>query len=273
MANFGEIFLNPELLGIMQVAHEHGVVLKASDGVNFNNVADEVLEGLVTYGFESMACSIDGASDETYRRYRAGGSLPRVLDNIRRLNEYKARHGSDLPRLRWQFVVFGHNEHEIRRARALAKGLDMEFHLKLNWAPEFSPVKDLEQVRAHLGAATRDEFRSRSGAHYDELNCQRLWLEPQINWDGRVLGCTRNFWVEFGGNVFSDGLQAAVNTERLGYARRMLLGEAPPREDVPCSTCDIYADRRAANRWVPRRLVKPSLAYRVARAAYRRVRA
>ena len=272
LANFGEIFLNPELLGIMRCAHERGVALKASDGVNLNSAREEVLEGLVKYGFESLTCSIDGATDETYQVYRVGGSLPAVLANIGKINSYKEQYGSTLPRLRWQFVVFGHNEHEIASARELARGLNMQFRFKLNWDPEFSPINNEALLREEIGAASREEYRRVFGRDYDSLNCHRLWTEPQMNWDGRVLGCTRNFWAEFGGNAFEDGLGAVVNSERIGYARQMLLGEKPARDDVPCATCDLYLDRRTSGTWVQKKQVAPSAAYRGLRYAYHRLR-
>lgn len=268
LANYGEMFLNPQLLEIMRCAHERGVALTATEGVNLNDAKPEVLEGLVKYRFARLTCSIDGATDEVYRKYRVHGSLQAVLAHIETINLFKERYRSKLPRLLWQFIVFGHNEHEIAQARRLAGELGMEFCLKLNWKPEFSPVKNEEALRRAIGAASVSEYQRLFGRHYDALNCHRLWTEPQINWDGRVLGCTRNFWGEFGGNAFEDGLDAAVNSEGMRYAREMLLGRAPARDGIPCSSCDIYLGRRAEGKWVAKRSVEPSAVYRGVRAVY-----
>jgi mannose-6-phosphate isomerase-like protein (cupin superfamily) len=272
LSNFGEIFLNPHLLDIMRCAHERRVMLTASDGVNFNRVSEEVLEGLVKYRFEYLSCAIDGATDETYRLYRTNGSLPVVLANIRRLNELKRLHGSTRPRLQWQFIVFGHNEHEIEKARAMAAELGMEFALKFNWDTRFSPVRDVEVVRREMGAASEAEYRQVFGRHVSDADCRRLWLEPQINWDGRVLGCSRNFWQAYEANAFSDGLVAAVNSPGVRYARQMLLGKKPPRADIPCSTCDVYQDRGESGRWVDKNVVAPSPGYRAVAAVRHRAR-
>ena len=77
LSNYGEIFLNPDLLGILEYAHERGVALTADNGVNFNRMSDDVLDGLVKYQLRSMTCSIDGASEETYRLYRGDGASRR----------------------------------------------------------------------------------------------------------------------------------------------------------------------------------------------------
>jgi MoaA/NifB/PqqE/SkfB family radical SAM enzyme len=263
LSNYGEIFLNPQLLPFLELAHARGVTLSAANGVNLNHVRDDVLEGLVKYGFDSMTCSIDGASPETYKIYRVKGDFDRVIGNIRKLNAFKKKYGADKPALHWQFVVFGHNEHEIAEARRLARELDMELHLKITWDDSFSPIRDKEKVRKELGvgAVTRDEYREAHGETYAQEICHQLWDWPQINWDGKVLGCCRNFWGEFGGNAFKDGLDAAVNSEGIAYAREMLLGRKPPRDGIPCTTCEMYTNMRDSGRYLRR--WDPSLMGRV----------
>src|SRR5262249_32642971 len=76
--------------------------------------------------------------------------------------------------------------------------------------------------------------------------------EPQINWDGKNLGCCRNFWGDFGGNAFADGLRACFNHEKMNYARAMLSGREAPRDDIPCSSCEMYHSMRARSDWIKR---------------------
>jgi len=258
LSNYGEIFLNPQLSDIMRLAGERGVALAATNGANFNTVSDAVLEDLVRCRFRHITCSIDGASAETYARYRVRGDFDRVIANIRRLNEFKRASGSNLPTLDWQFVVFGHNEHEIPEAQRLAAELGMTLRLKLSWDEAFSPVRDPDRIKRAVGApaASRSEFRARFGADYMHGLCHQLWDMPQVNFDGKILGCCRNFWGEFGGNAFTDGLEASLNSELMNYARNMVRGLAPPRDDVPCTTCDIYLTMRESGRWLDRSSVK-----------------
>jgi MoaA/NifB/PqqE/SkfB family radical SAM enzyme len=252
LSNYGEIFLNPDLLRILEYAHARGVSLTADNGVNFNRVSEEVLDGLVRFRFRSMSCSIDGASDATYGIYRVGGDFQTVIENIRSLNRYKKNYGSRYPLLNWQFVVMGHNEHEITAAREFASDLRMRFHLRLTWDEEHFAVRDKERVRREIGYASRHEFRSRHGRDYVQQICHQLWDLPQINWDGQVLGCCRNFWGAFGGNAFQEGLIEAVNSENMRCARDMLLGRSSERPGIPCSSCDIYQHMKATNRWLYR---------------------
>lgn len=249
LSNYGEIFLNPELLAMLRYAHERGVALSAANGANLNRVAPDVLDGIVKYQLREITCSIDGASDATYRIYRVRGNFDAVIRNIREINRLKVAYGSAYPKLVWQFIVFGHNEHEIEDARRFAGELGMDFDVKLSWDNTFSPPKDEEALRREVGAATREEFRQRRGVDYMQKICTQLWLIPQINWDGRVLGCCRNFWGDFGANAFTDGLAESVNSEKMRYARDMLTGKRPARGDIPCTTCEIYLGMRARGTW------------------------
>ncbi len=82
------MFLHPDLPLLLAAAHERGITV-----------------------------SIDGATQAVYETYRVHGNVERVLANVRTINELKRRYGCDKPRLTWQFVIFGHNEHEIAEAR------------------------------------------------------------------------------------------------------------------------------------------------------------
>lgn len=267
LSNYGEIFLNPDLIPIMAFAHERGVRLAAHNGANFNRVTDEQLAALVRYEFDAIRCSIDGASDASYRIYRRNGDFGTVISNIEKLNALKRAHGATRPVLVWQFVVMGHNEHEIPLAREMAQRLGMNFQLKLTWDPDFAPVQDHAALRRELGddATTREEYLQKHGVPYLAHICDQLWDNPQYNWDGKLLGCCRNFWGDFGGNLFQDGLAGSLQAEKLHYARAMLLGHAEPRADIPCTTCELYLARRKTGRWLKRRPIRHLLARLVRR--------
>lgn len=120
LSNYGEVFLNPELLQILEYAHERSVTLSIANGANLNFARDEVLEALVRTRVASLTCSIDGATPESYATYRVRGDLDRVLANVDKINSYKEKHQSSKPRITWQFIAFGFNEHEITEAKAMA---------------------------------------------------------------------------------------------------------------------------------------------------------
>lgn len=267
LSNYGEIFLNPELLDIIEIGSRAKVDLTAYGGANLNNVSEEVLEGLVKYRFRLLTCSIDGASPETYRIYRVGGDFNTVIENVKKINFFKKKYRSRYPILKWQFLVFGHNEHELPVAREMASGLDMDFAPALSVDSDFSPVRDEDYVRSVLGFASNKEYKEIFGIHYYRDHCLQLWHKPKINWDGRVLGCCQNCFAEFGGNAFEDDLVKCLNGEKIAYARRMLTGVAPHKDDIPCASCWLYQDIRAEGNWL-----KLSIPHGAALWVYGRVR-
>ena len=252
LSNYGEIFLNPDFMEILKYSHEKGIKLTAHNGVNLNDVKDEVMEGLVKYQFRSLICSIDGASQETYVKYRVRGNFEKVINNIKKINVLKAKYNSQYPKLCWLFIIFGHNEHEIEKAKKLAGELNMEFKHKLSWDSDFSPIKNPEVVKKQTGmeVTSREEYLHRYNEDYMKGICRQLWETPQVNWNGKLLGCCRNFWGDFGENVFKKGLLTSVNNSKIRYARRMLQGKEKPSEEIPCTTCSIYLNMKKYSKWI-----------------------
>ncbi len=233
LSNYGEVFLNPQLCEILRAAHERNVEITMSNGVNLNRASLEALQALVDYQVRRITVALDGVTQETYARYRVRGQLETVIGHVQELNRLKAEKGSRFPVLTWQFVLFEHNAHEVERARLWAAELGMEFFLKPDW-----------KTRPVLPPAENGHPR------LEVKYCQQLWNEPQVNFDGRLLGCCVNYWADLGSNVFESSLRAAVNEPRMRYARAMLLGLAPPRSDIACTRCGYYLSMLESGQWM-----------------------
>ena len=256
LSNWGEVFLNKDLIKILEYAYTKNVALSAENGANLNHLPDATAEALVKYRFRKITCSIDGASPETYPLYRVNGNFQQVIEHVKTINRFKEKYNSPYPELLWQFIPFGHNEHEISTARSMARDLGMGFYLKLSWddlyADSFSPVQDKELIRREtgLGVASRQEFREEQGKEYVlRTCCAYMWNSPQVNHDGRVLGCPINYWDDYG-NAHEDGLANVLNNERMRYARGMLRGENEEREDIPCVKCKAYKGMKSTGNWL-----------------------
>lgn len=239
LSNWGEIFLNPELVKIMKYAHDKEIKLTAGNGVNFNSVNSKSLEAMVIYKFAYLNLSIDGASQKTYVQYRIGGDFDKVISNIRELNKLKEKHNSVYPKLSWQFILFGHNEHEIPIVKELCKELNMVFNPKLNHS-DFSPIKNPEYVKAESGmkVSSREEYKARFNKNYKRPCCQ-LWYSPQISWDGKFLGCCVNKWVAIG-NVFDSGLTNCLENKQFNDLKLVLKGKLEVNEKMPCYYCPTF---------------------------------
>ena len=139
----------------------------------------------------------------------------------------------------------------------MAEELGMQFKPKMQWDSSYSPIVDPEQLKIELGweHTSREDFQANTGDDYMEKVCHQLFQSPKINWDGRVMGCC---WTQegFGGNVFEDGYEAAINNEKIVHARRMLTGEVSARDDIPCTNCSIYLKRLETGRFLTGKEVK-----------------
>lgn len=243
LSNWGEIFLNPDLIKIIEHAHNHKIKLTAGNGVNFNTVNNKILDALVRYKFGYLNISIDGASQETYSQYRIGGNFQKVINNIKKLNLLKEKHKSEYPKLAWQFILFGHNEHEISTVKELCKELNMVFSPKLNHS-DFSPIRYPEYVKVESGlsVSSRDEYKAKFNRSYKRPCCQ-LWCSPQINWDGKLLGCCVNKWVALG-NVFDYGLTICLESKQFNELKLVLKGELNVNDKMPCFFCPTFQQIR-----------------------------
>jgi len=248
LSNYGEMFMNPELVEIIEYAYNKKIVLTADNGVNLNTVSDEVLRCLVKYQFKSLKVSIDGACNETYEIYRRGGNFHKVIDNIKKINSLKSEYNSKFPTLIWKFVVFGHNEHEISAAREMSKTLNMNFEAVFNCIDGYSPIKNEALVRRELGAVSNDNYRETHNNKTFMFFCNQFWSSVQINWDGKLLGCCFNKNVNFG-NVFSLGLRKCLNTKAYREIIKLVTNQARYNSEIPlpCSTCLVYESMKKHN--------------------------
>jgi radical SAM protein with 4Fe4S-binding SPASM domain len=164
---------------------------------------------LVDSGLDAIYVSLDGATKESYAKYRIGGDYALVLKNVQLLSKTKKAVGCKSPRLIWKFVVFPHNQHEIEVVRKRHKDLGFD---------DFEFVEDhgSEQARQRRQNFNRRLTEKKSG-------CFFLWNTMVITSQGAVRPCCRNS-SEFGlGNVLRDGVKEAwrsdpYNRLRLGFA-------------------------------------------------------
>ena len=257
LSNWGEVLLNRELPKMLEYAYQMGVATRIEEGVNLNDAPLETLEALVAFKTRVIRCAIDGVTNETYRRYRIGGDLKRVIANIKAINEFKEKYGSSEPRLIFQFIASSDNLHELEGAVLLSRLLKMEIFFKPNYFPQSIPSHQLELIRKYSAYRDEEEFLQNEGRQYMRHQCYQIWRDPQINWDGRLLGCSRNIWGHYAENVFQDGFIECLNNKKMDYARRMLMGKAEPTTDIPCVNCSLYRSMVESGKWITEEELHP----------------
>ena len=120
--NYGEAFLHKravEMCEYIKAKFPHIYLYTSTNGLALN---EEKARRLVHSGIDEVTFSIDGASQETYARYRQRGKFDLAIANLRAMADEKARSGRDVPQLNWRYILFTWNDsdEEMARARQLA---------------------------------------------------------------------------------------------------------------------------------------------------------
>jgi len=195
--DWGEPFLNPNIYEMITHARKQKIKLIASTNGHIfakGNHAQKV----VASGLDALIFSIDGITQETYERYRAGGRLESVLRGIRNVVAEKRRQGSRTPLLNFRYIVMKHNEHELPDIEKFVQTLDVD----LLTFRKFFPVVKQQIAGEGLEVADPDDpFYQRfehppetTGLQRVENNrCKNLWNCPAIHWDGTVCPCTCDY--------------------------------------------------------------------------------
>ena len=112
--NFGDLSCNPEMVGI--AAYVKGINEKIILGGETNGATQKNnwwYDFGKYYRDGMMVFAVDGLAD-THRFHRVGTNFDTVIGNIRAFT-------SSGGRATWKFIVFEHNEHQIKPAEKLAK--------------------------------------------------------------------------------------------------------------------------------------------------------
>jgi MoaA/NifB/PqqE/SkfB family radical SAM enzyme len=213
MYGSGEAVLYPDVFEFIRYAADRNIGVTVS--ANLSAFKAENAEKLVESGLEHLIVSCHGASPETYDKYNVGGDFWRTIENMKAVCDAKKRLGRKLPFVDWQFLRFRHNQHEIPKARQMAKeiGVNAIRFINPNIPPEhkaeWRPLRDDEladanrgegkvdaspgvQMSAEAAAVARGEKQatgSGKAPRAEVSSCTWLYRSIFFNWDGGILPC------------------------------------------------------------------------------------
>ena len=155
--NYGEAFLHKravEMCEYIKTKFPHIYLYTSTNGLALN---EEKARRLVHSGIDEVTFSIDGASQETYVRYRQRGKFDLATANLRAMADEKARSGRDVPQLNWRYILFNWNDsdEEMEKARALAVEFGVD---RLTWEITDHPEDSFSQ-RFAPGTADFDRIK------------------------------------------------------------------------------------------------------------------
>jgi MoaA/NifB/PqqE/SkfB family radical SAM enzyme len=155
--NYGEAFLHKRAVEMCEYIKRKFPQIYLYTSTNGLALTENAARRLVHSGIDEVTFSIDGASQETYARYRQRGNFEKALGNLRAMADEKRRAGRDVPVINWRYILFAWNDgdEEMARARRLAaeSGVD-----RLTWEITDHP-EDAFSRRFAPGSADYERLR------------------------------------------------------------------------------------------------------------------
>ncbi len=194
--SWGEPFLNPDVYQMISYAGEKNVLTVTSS--NLNRFGQEEAKKVVGSGLDALIVALDGVTEESYVKYRRGGSAKRVIENTRVLVAEREKSGRRKPFINLRMVVSKENEHEVEEFRSLARdlGVDMvSFKAFSTRQPGFTDPnidrKYAPQTKLFRWYDYQPDFTVAKKAK--KYNCKFPWTKPTLFADGEILSCEFDF--------------------------------------------------------------------------------
>lgn len=263
LMNWGEPFLNKNLLRMIRMAADKGICVNFDSNLTLHDFTEEECEAIIRSGVYFIKASIDGVSQETYEQYRKTGDFKRAIANLALLQKTKKRLKSRTPLISWQYLVHAGNEHEIERAKEIAKDLELSIHFRpiaiFGKELKFSKLHDL----IHSGKFNPDDWdfhygdstKNSRGRQWVDRNlrrdvlaalpdgvpqeCQQPFNRVVINFDGKMVPCCNCYGDHFAlGDLTKERLEDIWNGEAMRANREFLLNYGEKQNTK--SVCEMH---------------------------------
>lgn len=189
---------------------------------NGHFLTPENAEKITASPLSLLIVSLDGTDQESYAGYRTGGDIERVAEGLKSVAESRKQNRSKL-KIEIQFLVNRINQHQISEAKGIAKSIGATLKLKSMqilhsdktdyWLPDSRKFRRYEEINGDY--LIKNDLPDR---------CARLWFNPVITWDGKVIPCCFDKDAEhIMGDVSTDSFRDIWNGPRYRVFRRAIL--------------------------------------------------
>ena len=183
----GEPYLNKDFLSMVDYASKQNIYTATSS--NGHYLDDDNCKETIESGLKRLIISVDGTRQSSYEKYRIGGNFNKVIEGTKNIVHWKKKLKSKTPFIIWQFIVFGHNEHEVDDIQKLAKEIGVD-HLSIKTAQ----IYNFESGSDLLPKNPKYSRYIKKGLSYKIKNgllshCWRMWHACVITWDGKIVPC------------------------------------------------------------------------------------
>jgi radical SAM protein with 4Fe4S-binding SPASM domain len=183
----GEPYINKNLPEMIRYAQAKNVYVSISTNGHFVN--EKNVDLVLDNAPDKLIFSVDGLDEESYQKYRVGGTFEQADKGLRSLITRRNERGLKRPFVEFQFIVMKQNEHQMDDVKKYCNevGVDKLVFKTMQVSSYENAVKFLP---------TNKKFRryvldNNSFAIKNEIknHCFALWRTSVITWDGRVVPC------------------------------------------------------------------------------------
>jgi radical SAM protein with 4Fe4S-binding SPASM domain len=247
--NWGEPLLSKDVFRCIDYAARWNI--KTYMSTNIMAYTEEMGRNLIQSGLTRLTVSCDGISQETYGRYRAGGDLKKVIASVEHLIAMKKKMLCSHPHIDMQFIVFKHNENEMK---------EFEKFWKNKGADSVSFIRMSYMSKQGMGLAKQLDFVPINPNYqpyhpYGKIkSCADLYYGLTLDWNGDWYSCCfpsgeKPFKV---GNIITDNFWEIWNGPKYRYFRKLLKTHRILKEsyETMCHDCvGVYPNQETLSYW------------------------
>jgi radical SAM protein with 4Fe4S-binding SPASM domain len=214
----GEPMLHPRFFTFLELGRNLRTVIST----NGHFLNEDNAERIVNSGLSVLIVSLDGLDQETYSAYRINGSFQTVINGLKALSLAKKRFSSPL-KVEIQFLVNRMNEHQVGPVKEMASELGFVLSLKS------MQVKDKDNIQKWLPRNNQFGRYILKDHQYSIKSslpnrCPRMWFNPVITWDGKVIPCCFDKDAEYiMGDLAHDSFSEIWNSPKYSIFRKSIL--------------------------------------------------
>ena len=199
---FGEPLMHPRIFEFLRHANRKGIVLSLS--TNGTLLTGKAASELIDSGLHYLIVAFDGATPETYAKYRKGADFHRVQANVERLLALKEARRSAL-HVTLQMILMRDNANEVAGFKQM-------------WTRN---GVDCVRIREDLSKFPEVSRLEKSEVRTTERPCFFLWRGPLfVQAGGTVIPCPYYHGSEPFADLNSQTVDAAWNSEKMTELRR-----------------------------------------------------
>ncbi|HPI19485.1 MAG TPA: radical SAM protein [Candidatus Kapabacteria bacterium] len=247
---YGESFLHPDIFEMISLAKKQNLNVYMHSNLNLEN---SVIQKIAKSGIDLISASIDGASKETYEKFRKKGNYELAWSNFLELDRLKAELNANFT-LVWQFIVNKNNEHEMDKAVEMLKSMKssprisfipMGFREEMPDYYQFNKEqlnilyeRWLPENKEYLNPYIKNNCNP---PVVDNTICNFLFDTTLITANGDVLPCCFTYQKKHSfGNAFETPLLEIWNNKAYQTSRKFFFDKEFKGCNTICANCDNF---------------------------------